>query len=169
MRSTSELSVVQPDGTTCDITASGPNPFDDAGVQFRFELPDRMPAMLVTVTVDDEKRLWRHLAAIPQVREQVAPRCAVMGCGETGTVSRVYDRHWVVVCGRHDLLTDLGRFLAGEVSTRDRQSLLRDEDCPSCGWPETYAEVDFAADTPGAEAFGCRKCGWRVEAGEVSP
>lgn len=43
-------------------------------------------------------------------------------------------------------------------------SICRDEDCPQCGWPETYAEVDFTRPTPGADAIGCRKCGWRVEA-----
>jgi hypothetical protein len=42
--------------------------------------------------------------------------------------------------------------------------LCRDEDCPKCGWPETYAEVDFSILTPGADAIGCNKCGWRVEA-----
>lgn len=43
-------------------------------------------------------------------------------------------------------------------------SLCLDEDCPMCGWPETYAEVDDEAEVPGADALGCRKCGWRVEA-----
>lgn len=45
----------------------------------------------------------------------------------------------------------------------DTLSLCRDEDCPECGWPETYAEIDPSAETPGADAIGCRKCGWRVE------
>lgn len=42
--------------------------------------------------------------------------------------------------------------------------LCRDVDCPECGWPETYAEVDFDKPTPGADAIGCNNCGWRVEA-----
>lgn len=45
-------------------------------------------------------------------------------------------------------------------------SVCRDEDCPRCGWPETYAEINPDADTPGAEAIGCRKCGWRQPADE---
>jgi hypothetical protein len=44
--------------------------------------------------------------------------------------------------------------------------ICRDEDCPECGWPETYAEVDFDKPTPGADAIGCSRCGWRVEAEE---
>jgi hypothetical protein len=39
--------------------------------------------------------------------------------------------------------------------------IVRDETCPACGWPETFAEVDLTSATPGAEAFGCNKCGWR--------
>jgi rubredoxin len=41
--------------------------------------------------------------------------------------------------------------------------ITRDEDCPNCGFPETYAEVNLSVRNPGAEAIGCRKCGWRVE------
>lgn len=44
-------------------------------------------------------------------------------------------------------------------------SVCRDEDCPRCGWPETYAEINPEAETPGAEAIGCRNCGWREAAG----
>lgn len=44
--------------------------------------------------------------------------------------------------------------------------ICRDEDCPNCSWPETYAEVDFSKPTPGADAIGCSKCGWRITAGE---
>lgn len=50
-----------------------------------------------------------------------------------------------------------------------RTSLLRDKDCPECGWPETYAEVDLSAETPGADAIGCRKCGWRIWRIEAKP
>lgn len=42
--------------------------------------------------------------------------------------------------------------------------IARDEDCPECDWPETYAEVDLEASTPRAQAIGCSKCGWRQEA-----
>jgi hypothetical protein len=47
-------------------------------------------------------------------------------------------------------------------------SLCRDEDCPECGFPETYALVDFDQPVPGADEIGCRKCGWSVKA-EPSP
>lgn len=30
-------------------------------------------------------------------------------------------------------------------------SLCRDENCPRCGYPETYAEVDLSAATPGVD------------------
>lgn len=33
--------------------------------------------------------------------------------------------------------------------------LCRDEDCPECGWPETYVEGEAAP-----ERIGCSKCGW---------
>jgi hypothetical protein len=49
-------------------------------------------------------------------------------------------------------------------TTPETVALLRDEDCPECGWPETYAEIDPSQAVPGADAIGCRKCGWRVEA-----
>lgn len=39
-------------------------------------------------------------------------------------------------------------------------SICRDEDCPCCGWPETYAE---GTAEHGPERVGCRKCGWRAE------
>jgi hypothetical protein len=44
--------------------------------------------------------------------------------------------------------------------------LCRDESCPECGYPETYAEVDPGTDIPGADAIGCNSCGWRVEASD---
>lgn len=40
----------------------------------------------------------------------------------------------------------------------ERIRIVRDEDCPKCGWPETYAEGRERPDT-----IGCRKCGWKVE------
>ena len=44
-------------------------------------------------------------------------------------------------------------------------SVCRDVDCPECGWPETYSEVDPASPlAPVLLATGCRKCGWRVAA-----
>lgn len=36
-------------------------------------------------------------------------------------------------------------------------TICRDEDCPTCGWPETYAEGTVE---DGPESVGCRKCGW---------
>lgn len=42
--------------------------------------------------------------------------------------------------------------------------LCRDTNCPSCDWPETYAEVCFDDAVAGARALGCNKCGWRDEA-----
>jgi hypothetical protein len=36
-------------------------------------------------------------------------------------------------------------------------SVCRDEDCPACGWPETYAEGPFDG---GPTRIGCRHCGW---------
>lgn len=40
-----------------------------------------------------------------------------------------------------------------------RLSIARDEDCPSCGWPETYAE---GPDDGAPDVIGCRKCGWQT-------
>lgn len=40
-------------------------------------------------------------------------------------------------------------------------SITRDEDCPECGWPETYVKGTLAA---GPERVGCRKCGWSAAA-----
>lgn len=37
-------------------------------------------------------------------------------------------------------------------------SICHDEDCPRCGWPETYVEGETAP-----ERIGCRKCGWVEE------
>lgn len=42
--------------------------------------------------------------------------------------------------------------------------ICRDQDCPDCGYPETFAEVDFTLAEPGARALGCDRCGWRIEA-----
>lgn len=39
-------------------------------------------------------------------------------------------------------------------------SICRDEDCPQCGWPETYAECTIER---GPERIGCHKCGWVEE------
>lgn len=50
----------------------------------------------------------------------------------------------------------------------DTYKIPRDENCPTCGWVETYAEVNFAADTPGADAVGCDKCGWRITTQEAN-
>jgi hypothetical protein len=44
-------------------------------------------------------------------------------------------------------------------AVNDVLCICRDEDCPECGWPETYAE--FGA---GPMVIGCRKCGWRDDA-----
>jgi hypothetical protein len=49
--------------------------------------------------------------------------------------------------------------MTGDISYSLLLHICRDEDCPECGWPETYYEV--AEDTPGALAIGCSKCGWR--------
>lgn len=46
--------------------------------------------------------------------------------------------------------------------------LCRDEDCPTCGWPETYSEVPDTGDLI-LVAVGCSKCGWRVETGTAKP
>jgi len=43
----------------------------------------------------------------------------------------------------------------------DPMAFCRDEDCPECGWPETYSEV--AGDPFFLVAIGCRKCQWRIE------
>lgn len=51
----------------------------------------------------------------------------------------------------------------------DTTRICRDVDCPQCGFPETYAEVDLDQETPGANAIGCSRCGWRVEAQKVRP
>lgn len=40
----------------------------------------------------------------------------------------------------------------------DRLCIVRDEDCPKCGFPETFAE---GPETTGPDVLGCRKCGWR--------
>lgn len=39
-------------------------------------------------------------------------------------------------------------------------SICRDEDCPQCEWPETYAEGTVEN---GPERIGCRQCGWTEE------
>lgn len=39
-------------------------------------------------------------------------------------------------------------------------STCRDENCPECDWPETYAEGTIEE---GPKFLGCRKCGWRQE------
>ena len=44
-----------------------------------------------------------------------------------------------------------------ELLDADHACICRDEDCPSCGWPETYAEGTWSA---GPTKVGCRKCGW---------
>ena len=36
-------------------------------------------------------------------------------------------------------------------------SICRDEDCPECEWPETYAAGTMEN---GPDRIGCRKCGW---------
>lgn len=41
--------------------------------------------------------------------------------------------------------------------------LCRDEDCPECGWPETYSEV---YPSPVLLAIGCNKCGWSTRGDE---
>lgn len=46
-------------------------------------------------------------------------------------------------------------------------SLCRDRDCPTCGHPETYTEVDIKDTPPTVLAVGCRKCGWREETAEA--
>lgn len=46
-------------------------------------------------------------------------------------------------------------------------TICRDEDCPQCGWPETFTEIDPAGPYP--IAVGCRQCGWRSELVPVSP
>lgn len=43
-------------------------------------------------------------------------------------------------------------------SETKRLSIVRDEDCPECGFPETYAE---GPETSGPDVIGCRKCGWQ--------
>ena len=42
--------------------------------------------------------------------------------------------------------------------------ICRDEDCPACGWPETYYELMTLDGSVGQ--IGCSKCGW-VDAVEV--
>lgn len=53
------------------------------------------------------------------------------------------------------------------MTAADVVRLIRDEDCPACGFPETYAEVIPDAAVPGAEAFGCSRCGWRSKDDEL--
>jgi hypothetical protein len=50
---------------------------------------------------------------------------------------------------------------SGPVPETENVTISRDEDCPDCGWPETYTEVNFTFDL--LVAIGCRKCGWREE------
>jgi RNase P subunit RPR2 len=47
-------------------------------------------------------------------------------------------------------------------------SFCRDADCDECGWPETYTEVREYEGIPYPLAIGCRKCGWRMEVGELT-
>lgn len=42
-------------------------------------------------------------------------------------------------------------------------AIVRDEDCPECGYPETYAEGTTFENGP--DRIGCRKCGWTQEIG----
>lgn len=46
--------------------------------------------------------------------------------------------------------------------------LATDTDCPECGWPETYTEIDDTQEPPALVAGGCSKCGWRIEAAPPS-
>jgi hypothetical protein len=46
---------------------------------------------------------------------------------------------------------------AAEVDAAERLAIVRDEDCPQCGWPETYAE---GPEDGRPDVIGCRKCGW---------
>lgn len=39
-------------------------------------------------------------------------------------------------------------------------AIVRDERGPKCGFPETYAVVDFDSVPVNVEMVGCRKCGW---------
>lgn len=42
----------------------------------------------------------------------------------------------------------------------DVVKICRDEDCPECGWPETYSEVDISEPNPQLLGIGCSNCGW---------
>lgn len=52
----------------------------------------------------------------------------------------------------------------GEKSITILPAILRDESCPKCHHPETYARMNFDVNPPSVELIGCRKCGW-VDAG----
>lgn len=41
----------------------------------------------------------------------------------------------------------------------ERISVVHDEDCPSCGWSETYQAGTLEG---GPDTIGCRKCGWQA-------
>ncbi|MFE5699942.1 hypothetical protein [Rhodococcus koreensis] len=36
-----------------------------------------------------------------------------------------------------------------------------DEDCPSCGWGERWADVEMTSAGPTPILFGCNKCDYR--------
>lgn len=46
--------------------------------------------------------------------------------------------------------------------TDDLVNLCRDDDCPKCGYPETYSTVDMTGGWPTLLAIGCRSCGWHA-------
>lgn len=76
--------------------------------------------------------------------------------GDEGTVVSVSDGRLMVNLDDHEIARWFKPAALKRAIGDDRISICRDEDCPRCGFPETYAEC-----TPdGPKLFGCRKCGW---------
>lgn len=45
--------------------------------------------------------------------------------------------------------------------------ICRDEDCPACGWPETYTEVEGDQPPFNLVGYGCSHCGWAIGGGST--
>jgi hypothetical protein len=51
-----------------------------------------------------------------------------------------------------------------ETKETGHMRICRDEDCPNCGWPETYVEGETSP-----ERMGCNKCGWSIPVESAKP
>lgn len=67
-------------------------------------------------------------------------------------------RSYCTRCGAIASIDGFGAVTVPEPKCPGVISICRDEDCPACGWPETFARGPLES---GPDTLGCRKCGWR--------